>query len=211
MTLIETSTGQPRQFSDVVELLGHRAGSRLCLGEIVETFGDRAFGPLMLFFAVLNMLPWPPGGTTVTGAPLLLLSMELAWGRDELWVPRWAERLSVSRPTYWRLSSRLLPLIRFSEHLSRPRLTWMVGSFGQGMIGLASVLLSIILVLPVWGGNLLPAVAMGFFALGVTQRDGLAAILGWIVTGVTAVVIVLAWKLVVAGAEAGWDWISGLG
>jgi len=206
--LTTTSTGRPLRFSDTLERLGSHGGDRLCLGEIVDAFGERAFGAVMLLFAIVNMLPWPPGGTTLTGAPLLFLSAELAWGRETLWLPHWLGRASVSRRTFAKLSGRLMKLIRFSEGLSRPRLYFLTGRLGQGLIGLACVLLSSILVLPVFGGNLLPAIAMGFFSLGIMQRDGLAVLLGWVMTAITAAVLVFAWRLVVAGFQAGAGWFG---
>lgn len=205
MSLTETSTGRPRAFSDVLVLLAARPGTKLSLGEVVEAFGDRAFGPVMFFFALINMLPWPPGGTTLTGAPLLLLSMELALGRDRLWIPRWAERISVDRTTLRRLSRRFQRPLRWTEALSRPRLYVLTGGFGQGLIGLACLFLSAVLVLPVFGGNLVPAIAIGFFALGVMQRDGLAVVLGWLTTAATTAILVLAWNLIVAGFGHGLD------
>lgn len=208
MTLIETSTGRPRAFSDVLTLLASRPGPTLCLGEIVEAFGDRAFGAVMLFFAVVNMMPWPPGGTTLTGAPLLLLSVELAFGRDSLWIPRWADRIAVRRITFARLIRPLMKPIRFSERLSRPRLWFLTGSFGQGLIGVACLLLSAVLVLPVFGGNLVPAIAIGFFSLGVMQRDGLAVLLGWLTAAATVAILFLAWRIIVAGFETGLHWIE---
>lgn len=210
MTLTETSTGRPRAFSDVVEVLGSRPGAKLCLGEIVEAFGERAFGPVMFFFALINMLPWPPGGTTLTGVPLLLLSMELALGRDSLWLPGWLERAAVDRTTFRKLSGRFRKPLHLTEKLARPRLYFLTGGLGQGLIGLACVFLSVVLVLPVWGGNLLPAVAMGFFSLGVMQRDGLAALIGWVLTGATVAVLFLAWALIVASVEHGMRWIGHL-
>jgi hypothetical protein len=208
MTLIETSTGRPRAFSDVLTLLASRSGAKLCLGEVVEAFGDRAFGPVMFFFALINMLPWPPGGTTLTGAPLLLLSVELALGRDRLWLPHWAERVSVSRHTFRRLIRRFMRPLRWTEKVARPRLYFLTGSFGQGLIGLACLFLSAVLVLPIFGGNLIPAVAIGFFALGVMQRDGLAVLLGWLTTAASITVLFLAWKLIVAGLGLGLDWFG---
>ena len=157
----------------------------------------------MLLFAIVNMLPWPPGGTTITGAPLLFLSLELALGRETLWLPGWAERASISRKTFRDLSGRFIKPIRFSEHLARPRLTFLTGPFGQGLIGLACLFLSVVLVLPIFGGNLIPAVAIGFFSLGIMQRDGLAVLLGWLTTAISIAVLFLAWKLIVAGFQAG--------
>jgi hypothetical protein len=208
MTLTETSTGRPRAFSDVVEALGARKGAKLCLGEILEAFGERASGPVIFFFALINMLPWPPGGTTLTGAPLLLLSMELALGRDSLWLPGWLERVSVDRATFRKLSGRFRKPLHLTEKLARPRLYFLTGGLGQGLVGLACVFLSVVLVLPVWGGNLLPAVAIGIFAVGIMQRDGLAVLVGWLLTGATVAVLFLAWTLIVAGIEHGLRWIG---
>ncbi|RZJ28830.1 MAG: exopolysaccharide biosynthesis protein [Brevundimonas sp.] len=210
MSLTETSTGRPRAFSDVVEMLGDRAGAKLSLGEIVEAFGDRAFGPVMFFFALINMLPWPPGGTTLTGAPLLLLSMELALGRDTLWIPHWAGRVSVNRQTFRKLSARFRKPLKLMERLARPRLYALTGGLGQGLIGLACVFLAAVLVLPIWGGNLLPAVAIGFFSLGVMQRDGVSVLIGWVLTGATVAVLFLAWALIVATVEHGLRWFGHL-
>lgn len=205
MTLTETSTGRPRAFSDVLATLCARKAEKLCLGEVVEAFGDRAFGPVMFFFALINLLPWPPGGTTLTGAPLLLLSMELALGRDRLWIPRWAERVSVNRQTFRSLTSRFNRPLRWTEAVSRPRLFFLTGGFGQGLIGLACLFLSAVLVLPIFGGNLVPAIAIAFFAMGVMQRDGVAVLLGWLTTAAAVAILFLAWKLIVAGFEYGWE------
>ena len=210
MSLTETSTGRPRAFSETLERLAARPAPKLYLGEALEAFGDRGFGATMLLFAIVNLLPWPPGGTTITGAPLLFLSIELAWGRDSLWLPDWIERRSVSRETFRKLSGRFMKMIRFSEGLSRPRLYFLTGPFGQGLIGLACLFLSAILVLPVFGGNLVPAIAIAFFSLGVMQRDGLAVLLGWLTTGITVVILFLAWRLIVAGFQLGWASITGL-
>lgn len=199
---------QPRPFSEVIESIGERPGETLCLGEVVDTFGQQAFGPVMFFFALVNMMPWPPGGTTLTGAPLLLLSFELAIGRDELWIPRWTERVSLKRPLFRKFNGRFKRGLKLTERLSRPRLHVLTGQIGRVLIGLACTFLSIVLVLPVWGANLLPAVAVGFFALGVTQRDGLAVIIGWLLTGATVAVLFLAWRVIVASVTHGFDWLG---
>ena len=210
MSLSETSTGRPRAFADVLEIMAARRSEKLSLGEVVEAFGDRAFGPVMFFFALINLLPWPPGGTSLTGAPLLLLSLELAWGRDSLWVPRWAERVSIHRKTFRRLIKRFMRPLRWAEAVSRPRLYFLTGDFGQGLIGVACLFLSAVLVLPVFGGNLIPAVAIGFFALGVMQRDGVAVLLGWLTTAAAVVILFLAWKLILAGFRHGLDAIQAM-
>lgn len=201
MTLPVTVEQRARTFSEVLEDLGRDGPSKLYVGEMVHAFGERAFGAVMLVVALLNLLPWPPGGTTLMGAPLLLLSLELAWGRDELWLPQWALKGSVSRAGYRRGLARLLPTIRFAERWTRPRLCWLTSSLGQGLIGLACLFLSVVLVLPIPLGNIAPAAAIALFSLGVMQRDGIAVILGWIAATVSVGLLALVWATVWAVAS----------
>ena len=202
------SRPHPVPFSVVLESLGHGENPRLYVGEIVAAFGDRGFGAIMLLVSLINLIPLPPGGTTITGAPLLLLSMELAWGRESLWLPNFALSGSVSRSNFRRGVGRLLPLVRGAETLSRPRLAFLLSPLSQGFIGLACVFLCLVLVLPIPLGNVAPAATVAMFSLGVMQRDGLAVLLGWLGVAISAGLLVFAWRLIWAVAEIGVDWVG---
>ena len=105
MSLIEPPEPRPRTFSEVLESLGYGASPKLTLDELVEAFGDRGFGALILVLSLLALLPWPPGGKAVFAVPIALLSLELALQRDTVWLPRWALRASVPRDAYRALVS----------------------------------------------------------------------------------------------------------
>ncbi len=61
---------EPRQrFSEVLNDLASRPAPAISLGDVLDAFGDRAFGALMLVFAAPNMLP--PGMSAVPGAASL--------------------------------------------------------------------------------------------------------------------------------------------
>src|SRR3712207_3776778 len=97
------------RFSAVLRRLAARGGERLSLNEIVQAFGERGFGAIMLLVALLNLLPLPPGSTTVTGAPLLILAFQMMLGRDTVWLPRWVCRAAVNRSGFRRGLKRVLP------------------------------------------------------------------------------------------------------
>ena len=120
-----------------------------------------------------------PGTTTILGAPLLLMGLQLAIRQDQLWLPRWALRRWIERETYRTGVEKVLPRLRKVERLSKPRLSIMTSELSEVLIGVATVLLAIILVLPIWGGNLVPALIISTFGFGLMQRDGLAIILAW--------------------------------
>lgn len=53
---------------------------RISIGDLLTALGDRAVGALMFVFAAPNILPVPPGVSTLLGAPLLFLSAQLMLG-----------------------------------------------------------------------------------------------------------------------------------
>lgn len=199
------------RFSQVLQRLADDAPeARLSVHQVVAAFGERAFGALMLFVGLLNLIPWPPGGTTLFGAPLLFITAQLAMGREELWLPRWICRTSFDRENFRRGVKRVLPTLAKVERLTRPRLEWMVGSLAERLIGVASLILSLILVLPIWGGNFLPALAICIFAVALVQRDGAVAVLGWVAVAASATILVLAANVIWDLAQGAWTYAERL-
>lgn len=205
-----SATSAIRTFSEVIEDLGRPDKPRLYLGELVDALGERGFGALMLLLAILNALPLPPGATTVLGAPLLLLSIQLALRREQVWMPRWLMKTFIDRKAYRTASMKAIRPIRRMEALSRPRLHFLTNDVGEVAIGIVCVLLCIVLVLPIPLGNMAPALTIAMFSLGLMQRDGFAVILGWIGTLISVTLLVLAWAAVAAIGQNAWAWVTGL-
>jgi len=203
-----------RPFSKVIEDIGAKGDPKLYLGELINAFGERGFGALMLFFGLLSVaIGIIPGTTTILGAPLLLMGLQLMIRQDQLWLPRWALRRSIERETYRQGVARVLPRLRMLERLSRPRLSIMTSEVSEVLIGVATFLLAVILVLPLWGGNLIPALIISAFGFGLMQRDGLAIVLGWVAVGLicaAGLVVWLAWTWVSPYLLPLWEWAQGL-
>lgn len=199
-----------RPFSQVLEDIGARPDPRLYLGEVVNAFGERAFGALLLLFGLLNALPLPPGATSVLGVPLLLLSFQLVLRTDQLWLPQWALKRSIDRAGYRRNAARVVGPVRLVERLSRPRLLVLTGPVSELAIGLVCTLLAIIVMLPLWSTNMFPAFIIAMFGFGLMQRDGVAVLLGWAGAAAYALFLVLAWRVIEGLVMAGWAWASGL-
>ncbi|MDI1325409.1 MAG: exopolysaccharide biosynthesis protein [Brevundimonas sp.] len=203
-----------RPFSQVIEDIGARDEPKLYLGELVNAFGERGFGALMLFFGLLSVaIGIIPGTTTVLGAPLLLMGLQLTIRQDQLWLPRWALRRSIERETYRQGVARVLPRLRKMERLSRPRLSIMTSELSEVLIGVATFLLACILILPLWGGNLIPALIISAFGFGLLQRDGLAILIAWTAVGLictAGLVVWLAWTWVSPYLLPVWEWLNGL-
>ena len=173
-----------RRFSEILGDLASRPAATVSLGEVLDAFGDRAFGALMLLFAAPNMLPLPPGVSVVLGAPLLFVTAQLMLGRPTLWMPRFIRRRSIRRDFFAMLTTKLSPVLQRAERILRPRLSLLLHPVKERIVGAACLLLAVILLLPIPFGNMLPALAISILALGLLERDGV-----WIIAGLLASVL----------------------
>ncbi|HET9274022.1 MAG TPA: exopolysaccharide biosynthesis protein, partial [Methyloceanibacter sp.] len=70
------------RLSDILSALAaDQTRERISIADLFEVMRDRAFGALMLIFAAPNVLPLPPGASSVLGAPLIFIAAQLALAR----------------------------------------------------------------------------------------------------------------------------------
>lgn len=199
-----------RTFSQVLEDLSVGDEPGLTLDEVVDAFGDRGIGALILVLSLMALIPWPPGGKAVFAAPIILLAVELAAQRNEVWLPRWLLKASLSRAAYRKTISKVIRPIRFVENLTRPRLSALTGPISEILMGIACVLLALMMALPIPFGDMLPGLALVFFALGIMQKDGVAILIGAFWTAVSGGYLFLIWATVVQVVEHTGAWVANL-
>ncbi len=207
-----------RPFSQVLGDIGAKDDPKLYLGELVNAFGERGFGALMVFFGLLNAIASPiPGSTTVLGAPLLLICLQLVIRSDQLWMPRWALASSMPRENYRAVITKVSRPLLFVERLSRPRFSVMSNEVSEVLIGIVASLLTCIVMLPIFGGNLFPSLFVALFGFGLMQRDGALIAVAWLGVAGFCVFVWVAWELIsrvfLASAghmQAAWQWVQGL-
>lgn len=158
---------------------------RISVAELVKVMDARAFGALLLIFALPNVLPTPPGTSGILGLPLLYLAAQMMLGQLP-WLPPFIATRSVAREDFGRLITRFTPLLARAEKLLSPRLASLSSPTAERLIGGVCLILAIVLVLPIPLGNMLPAFALCLIALGILERDGV-----WIIAGVATAGIAL--------------------
>ncbi|MBX9616628.1 MAG: exopolysaccharide biosynthesis protein [Caulobacteraceae bacterium] len=186
-----------RPFSRVLDDIGSKDDPKLYLGELVNAFGERGFGALMVFFGVLNAIASPiPGSTTILGTPMLLICLQLVIRGDQLWMPSWALKRSIPRESYRATIAKVRKPLLAVERLSKPRLGFMSSEIAEVLIGIVTTLLTLIVMLPIFGGNLFPSLFVALFGFGLMQRDGFLIGVAWL--GVTGFCIFVwaAWELI---------------
>lgn len=181
-----------RRFSAILaELADDTARERISVGDILAAMGDRAFGALMLIFALPNILPTPPGTSAILGAPLVVLTAQMTLGLKP-WLPKIIAARSMTTKDFATIVGRLMPLLVRAERLLRPRLAFLAAPPAEYAVGAVCFVLAVVLFLPMPLGNILPALAISLAAFGILERDGV-----WVVAGLVCAVVALT---VVGGA-----------
>ena len=166
--------------------------AKISIGELLDRIeDDDGPGPVLFALTLPVLLPMPPGVSMLLALPLLMVAPQLALGRRRLWMPKALSQRTVPRKDLVKLLHRVLPPLERFEKLSRPRLVFLTGRVGARLAGLACSLIALVLVLPIPFANLVPAMACGLFAMGLTRRDGLLILGGYALIIVAVVVVAL--------------------
>jgi len=179
-------------------------GKVVTLREMLVLIGEQG---LLLMCAVLTipfLLPVSiPGVSTVFGLAIILISVGITANRNP-----WLPRRIMDRPID---AEKLVPtlkkgaqLVQRIETVIRPRLSALTGNAAINRFnGLMLILGGVLLMFPmglVPFSNTLPAFAILFLCIGMSQRDGLFVLAGYAMTLATIVYFsALAYLAVVAG------------
>ncbi len=185
----DAAPARPRRLSELLsDIAEDKSRHRISIADLLVAMKDRAIGALLLIFALPNVLPTPPGTSTVLGAPLIFLAAQLALGRRP-WLPGFIANRSIARRDFAALMQRAAPWLARAERLLRPRFSVISRPPFEYAIGTICFLLAVILFLPIPLGNMLPALAICVLALGVLERDGVWIVAGLIVAAASVLLV----------------------
>jgi hypothetical protein len=188
--------------------IAEHSEARISIDELMHKFGGRAIGALLFIFGLACTLPLPPGATTIFGFPLLLLAPQLIVGGGVPWLPERVRSRTISTADLKKGLPKAIPWLQKVEAVSKPRLALLFGRTGERLIGLVCTALAFVLILPIPLGNILPALAVAVLSFSLIQRDGLIALLGYVLAITSASVLVLAAHIIVRTFEHMWAVIS---
>ncbi|WP_188912519.1 exopolysaccharide biosynthesis protein [Salinarimonas ramus] len=172
-------------------------GDRISIREIVEAFGERAFGFVIILFSLPNCIPAPPGMNSVFGLPVLLFAVQMALGKRRPWLPRRLMDKTFAVSTFRKIIDLAEPRLRWVESLCRPRYTGLFGDRGDRLIGVFAVLLAACVIIPLPGTNFVPSIALVVLAIAIMQEDGVMLGIGGLL-GLAGMVytVGLSWAIV---------------
>ena len=194
----------PQRLSAVFERLALGATGPISISEIRSALGDRSFATLLIFFAVLNLLPLPPGASAVLGLPLVIVAAQMVYGSTTVWLPKRILDISLTTEQFRGAMARVVPWLVWLERWIRPRYWPFWPKQGERIVGGMALVLSAVVTLPIPLGNWLPAFAVTLLGFALSERDGVLLAIGALI-GVLSIIII---ALVIgsAGALFGFVW-----
>ncbi|MEL6479319.1 MAG: exopolysaccharide biosynthesis protein [Pseudomonadota bacterium] len=178
-------------------------GETVTLGWILDQLHERAFGLFLLILALPCCIPFLYGIPQIVSLPLVFVAAQIVAGRRVPWLPERLRARDVAVSSLADLSRRAGPWLRRIEALSRPRLSAMTRPPLDRVIGIALLLFSASIMVPLPGTNTVPGFAVVLVSMGLLQRDGVLVLLGsllgtaWIATlifaGATLATLVKGW------------------
>ena len=180
-----------RRLSQLFSRLAEHEKGPISLATIRDALGDRSFAPLLVLFAIINLIPLPPGASAFLGLPLVIVSAQMALGSKRAWLPRFLMNKSLSADQFRSLMSRVIPWLIRLELWIRPRYWPFWRRRGDRVIGVICLLLAIVVTLPIPLGNWLPAFSTALLGLSLSERDGILFAVGGLV-GVLALGVIVA-------------------
>lgn len=167
-----------KRLSTVLVELGDTAAERISFDDILVALSERSFGALLILFSALNLLPLPPGSSTIFGIPLVLLSIQMLIGLENPWFPAFLRRKSMRTETYRSGIAKLESVLARFERLARPRYWLFPQIIVERVVSIVALLMSLIVILPIPLINQIPALSIILLAIGLGEQDG-----AWLGTG----------------------------
>lgn len=183
MTGLDSETPLEQGHAPISRMIGEIAArlpqDRISLGEIAAAFRERGFGLLILMCCLPGLLP---GVSVVFGVPLLILGLQMAFGRHVPALPGFVARQSLRRTDLLKLSDLSSGLLRRVERLVRPRPGPFLGNRADRVVGVLTAYAAIMLILPGPGTNGPPAFGCIVMALGLIEEDSRTVGIGMALT-----------------------------
>jgi hypothetical protein len=164
---------------------------RLSVADLMTAIGERSFGPLILLPSLIALSPVGaiPGLPAITSVIIIFFAVQILTGHNHVWLPQWLKARTIDGAKLEKGLKTFQPVARFIDHLLRPRLTLLTR--GPFFYAIALLILAVACITPVLEliplGGIPPNAALVAFALAITARDGLWALLAFAFTAASTV------------------------
>lgn len=177
----------PESLNELLDRVGEEAENReeVSVADLMAVAGRRSFGPLLLLVGTVAAAPGVgdiPGAATLMGALILLVSVQLLFGRKDFWLPGWIlkRKASSGRVTKMAETKWLRKPASWIDRAATERLSFLAGPGATRGIAVATTLMALLLpmteVVPF--GTAVLSLSLIAYGISMIANDGLMALIG---------------------------------
>ena len=171
---------------DIVRSLRSAAadGDPVSVARVLDHFDRRSFGAFLAVPALLEITPVGgiPGVPTLLAAIIALFAIQIAWGREDLWLPGLIAARTVGAETLDDAADRLAPAARWADRHFGAHLRGLTAPPAYRVAALA--VLGLCLIVPplelVPFASTLPMATVAAFGIAMLMLDGRLMALAWL-------------------------------
>ena len=187
-----------QKLSEELRILLQTDAEALTVAQLVDRVGDRGFGLLLHVLSLPSALPDPAAGYSVPfGILLVVLAVQMLVGKAHPVFPKRLQRVTLSKSLAEKLLNGASWIFEKLEWIVRPRMKWVGQRIGLTLMGVLVMIMAILMMIPIPLTNSFPAMVIFLIGVGLTEEDGVFAILACFV-GVFAVLLYggLIWAMI---------------
>lgn len=172
-------------------------GDKITLGDVLDLFGDRSFGPVIAFLGLLVVLP-PLGAIPVLpaiiGLLIVMFCVQIIFGASHIWVPGFVEKRSIPKDKLIAADKRAHPWLRRIDRLISGRLEYLTGRISVVIAAIVVSLLALLMIplelVPF--AVAAPGIAIVLFGIAFVARDGVLMLIAYLAAATAMAVTVAA-------------------
>jgi len=164
------------------------------IGDIIDALGTRSYGPVLLVPALVGVSPIGgiPAVPTILAATLLLIAVQLVFGKDHLWLPGILKNRSVDGEKLANAAEDMEGVAKWTDKIFHGRLEAFTGRtaarIAAGVIAVLCLAVPPLELVPF--AVALPMAVIGAFGIALTVRDGLLMLIAFLGSGAAFYVLV---------------------
>lgn len=153
------------------------------LKTLVESFGNRAFGPVLALVGLFTLTPLGaiPGVPVAFAVIVILFAGQLLLRRDSPWMPDVLRKVKIRKTKVDKVGKFIRPCLRAIDSVLSTRLQWAATGPASAVAAFISIALAITMlplgVVPF--GVVIPGFVIWLFGLGIMARDGVIMLLAF--------------------------------
>lgn len=170
-------------------------GDKVTFGDILDLFGERSFGPVIVLLGLLVTVP-PigaiPGLPMIVALVIILFTVQIVFGAKRIWVPGFIECRSISKEKLKAADKKAKPWLKRIDGLVSERITMLTGRWSIYVSAIIIIFLALLMVplelVPF--AVAAPGWAVTLFGLAFMARDGVLMLLGYLTAALAAALTV---------------------